>query len=153
MVLANSVEGRYPFLDPELVELATRIPPELKLNRLIEKYIVKQVARDLVPREIVEREKFGFRAPGTPYLLQQDIEWIDDLLSYERIKAQGYFNPDTVEKLKARYRRPGFKLNPHLEIDLLMIVLTFGILVELFGLPVAERCGGLRRSGSMVGGS
>jgi asparagine synthase (glutamine-hydrolysing) len=138
MTLAHSVEGRYPFLDPEVVRFATAIPPDLKLHHLVEKYVVKQAAAGLVPPAIVEREKFGFRAPGTPYLLQQRVEWIEDLLSYDRIRAQGYFDPDTVERLKQQYRRPGFTLHPHLEIDLLMVVLTFGILVEIFKLPVAS---------------
>ena len=135
MALANSVEGRYPFLDPGVVDLAVRMPPRLKVNQLVEKYVVKQAARGLVPDEVIHREKFGFRAPSTPYLLGRRVEWIEDLLSYERIRAQGYFNPDTVERLKARYRRPGFQLNAHLETDLLMIVLTFGILMERFRLP------------------
>ena len=135
MVLANSVEGRYPFLDINLVEFASTIPPELKLNGFSEKYILKKVAEDLIPHQIIQREKFGFRAPGSPYLLRQHIEWIDDLLSYERIKRQGYFNPDVVERLKAQYSQAGFKLNPHLESDLLMIVLTFNTLLDLFELP------------------
>jgi asparagine synthase (glutamine-hydrolysing) len=135
MALANSVEARYPFLDPHVVDLATRIPPGLKLKNMIEKYIVKQVATAYLPAEIIDREKFGFRAPGSPYLLRENPEWVNDLLSYERIARQGYFNPDVIEKLKARYRQTGFKLNPHLQTDLLMIVLTFGILVDLFNLP------------------
>jgi asparagine synthase (glutamine-hydrolysing) len=135
MVLANSVEGRYPFLDINLVEFASTIPPELKLNGFSEKYILKKVAEDLIPHQIIQREKFGFRAPGSPYLLRQHIEWIDDLLSYERIKRQGYFNPDVVERLKAQYSQAGFKLNPHLESDLLMIVLTFNTLLDLFEFP------------------
>ena len=138
MVLANSVEGRYPFLDPEVVRFATAMPPELKLHCMVEKYVVKQAAAGLVPPAIVKREKFGFRAPGTPYLLQRRVEWIEDLLSYDRIAAQGYFDPATVERLKEQYRQPGYTLHPHLEIDLLMIVLTFGILVEQFKLPVAR---------------
>ncbi len=135
MALANSVEGRYPFLDIELAEFAREIPPDLKLHNFTEKYILKKVAQDLVPQQIIKREKFGFRAPGSPFLLQQKIEWINDLLSYERIKRQGYFNPDTIENLKAQYSQEGFKLHPHLEIDLLTIVLTFGLLVDLFELP------------------
>ena len=135
MALANSVECRYPFLDIDLVEFAKEIPPELKLNNFTEKYILKKVAQDLVPNQILKREKFGFRAPGSPFLLQQNLEWINDLLSYERIKRQGYFNPDTIEALKAQYSQPGFKLHPHLEIDLLMMVLTFGLLIDLFDLP------------------
>ena len=135
MVMANAVEGRYPFLDIDLVEFAKEIPPDLKLNGYTEKYILKRVAADLVPQQIIKREKFGFRAPGSPYLLQQNIDWIDDLLSYERIRSQGYFNPDVVESLKTQYSEPGFKLHPHLESDLLLIVITFGIFLELFKLP------------------
>ncbi len=141
MVLAHSVEGRYPFLDPGVVDLAVAMPPRLKLNRLVEKYVVRKAAEGLVPPAVIDREKFGFRAPSTPYLLGQRVEWVEDLLSYERIRAQGYFNPDTVERLKARYRQPGFQLNAHLETDLLMIVLTFGILLERFRLPAASRVG------------
>jgi len=135
MALANSVEGRYPFLDINLIEFCREIPPDLKLNHFNEKYILKKTAEGLVPPEIINREKFGFRAPGSPYLLQQGIEWINDLLSYERIKRQGYFNPDVVERLKAQYSQSGFTLHPHLESDLLMIVITFGMLLDLFKLP------------------
>lgn len=135
MVMAHSVEGRYPFLDIDLVEFAKTIPPRLKVNGLTEKYILKQVARQLVPPEVVQREKFGFRGPGSPYLLQRDIAWVKDMLSYDRIKRQGYFNPDTIEKLKARYSVSGARLNGHLETDFLMLVLTFNALIEIFRLP------------------
>ena len=135
MILANSVEGRYPFLDINLVEFARAIPPSLKLNQFTEKYILKRIAEDWVPPEIINREKFGFRAPGSPYLLRQNIEWINDLLSYDRIRRQGYFNADVVERLKQTYSRPGFNLHPHHEADLLMVVLSFGLFLDLFRLP------------------
>jgi asparagine synthase (glutamine-hydrolysing) len=135
MAMANSVEARYPFLDINLVEFCTQIPPRLKLNGFSEKYVLKKVAEGLVPREVIEREKFGFVAPGAPSLLRQRIEWIDDLLSYDTIKKQGYFNPETVEVLKAKYSREGFRLNQTLEDDLLIVVITFGLFQELFGLP------------------
>ncbi len=135
MVLANSVEGRYPFLDLELVEFLREVPPDLKLHGFTEKYILKALAGDLLPAEIVHREKFGFRAPGTPFLLRQKIDWVEDHLSYDRIKRQGYFNPDTVQMLKRRYLEEGNDFNPHLETDFLMVVLTFSILCDLFALP------------------
>jgi asparagine synthase (glutamine-hydrolysing) len=135
MTLANSVEGRYPFLDIDLVEFSTRIPPELKLHNYIEKYILKRVAGDLLPREIVKREKFGFHAPGSSYLLQHGIEWINDMVSHDRIKRQGYFNPDVIDRLRAEYTESGFKLNLPFEDDLLIIVLTFGIFLDTFNLP------------------
>lgn len=135
MSMVNSVEARYPFLDIDLVEFSREIPPELKLNGLTEKYILRKVAREIVPPEIINREKYGFHAQGSPYLLKQNIEWIDDLLSSDRIKREGYFNPVTVELLKKRYTKTGFRLNLPFESDLLMIVLSFGILLETFDLP------------------
>ena len=135
MALANSVEARYPFLDLNLIEFSRQIPPDLKLNNFTEKYILRRVAEDLVPPAVLNREKYGFHAPGSPYLLQQKDPWIQDLLSYERIKRQGYFNPDTVERLKQRYGQPGFRLNLPFESDLLLIVLSFGIFLDVFQLP------------------
>ncbi|MEU2874988.1 asparagine synthase (glutamine-hydrolyzing) [Streptomyces sp. NPDC007070] len=135
MALAHSVEARYPFLDPDVVRFATTMPPRLMVTEDTEKYALKQVARDLLPPEIVRREKFGFRAQGSPALLRQDIEWVEDLLSYDRIKRQGYFDPDVVEHLKSQYRQPGYEIHPHLGDDLLLTVLTFGLLLDAFALP------------------
>jgi asparagine synthase (glutamine-hydrolysing) len=135
MALANSVEARYPFLDIALIEFMRRVPPDLKLNQRTDKYILRKLAESLVPREIAQREKFGFQAPGSVALLQHNVEWINDLLSYDRIRRQGYFNAEAVENLKRQYSRKGFKLNLPFESDLLMIVLTFGILLDRFKLP------------------
>lgn len=135
MALANSVEARYPFLDVELVEFAKTIPPELKLSQYTEKYILKKVAEGLIPKEIIAREKFGFYAPGSSYLLKQNIPWINDLLSPERIRRQGYFNPATVEHLRRKYQQPNFRLNLPFENDLLMIVLSFNVFLDVFELP------------------
>jgi asparagine synthase (glutamine-hydrolysing) len=132
MALANSVEVRYPFLDKDLVEFSAQLPPCLKLNDLTEKYILRKMAGRFVPSRVVEREKFGFVAPGSPYLLQKDIEYINDLLSYDRIKRQGYFDADYVEGLKQTYKQDGFSINVPFESDLLITVITFGIFLERF---------------------
>jgi len=135
MALANSVEARYPFLDLRFVEFAKLMPPYLKLNEFTEKYALRRIAEGLIPQAIARREKYAFVAPGSPYLLNRSIEWIEDLLSFERIKKEGYFNPVAVENLKKQYREPGFKLNIPFETDLLTIVLTFGLFRETFNLP------------------
>jgi len=133
MAMANSVEVRFPFLDKELAEFSTTIPTSLKLSEdLIEKYILKKMAKSFVPKEVVEREKFGFVAPGSPYLLQNNIEYINDILSYDTIKNQGYFNPDQIEKLKNTYKQDGYVINVPFENDLLTPVITFGILLDKF---------------------
>lgn len=133
--LANSVEARYPFLDKKLMEFARIIPPELKLNRLKEKYILKQIAMNIIPEKIIKRPKFAFVAPGSADLLKTNQEYVNDLLSYETIKRQGYFNPDEVDRLRKNYLEPDFKLNLPYDNDLIIIVLTFNILLEKFNLP------------------
>ncbi|OQX08970.1 MAG: asparagine synthase (glutamine-hydrolyzing) [Desulfobacteraceae bacterium IS3] len=132
---ANSVEARYPFLDIEFIDFVKTIPPSLMIKGPVEKYILKRLSEKYLPEQIINREKFAFVAPGSPYLIRQNIEWINEFLSYNTIKKQGYFNPDTVERLKKMYRGDNFNVNQTYENDLLMIVLTFGIFLELFKMP------------------
>jgi len=134
MALAHSVEARFPFLDRHVVELATRIPPDLKLHDFEEKYLLKKVAEAYVPREIINREKFPFSAPGSPALLQANVGWIQDLLSAETIARHGFFDVAEVERLKKVYQAPGFKLNVPYEDDLLMMVISFNFFKEIFQL-------------------
>lgn len=135
MAFANSIEARYPFLDKNLIEFATSIPIGLKLKNFTEKYILKKIAEKYVPADIIKRPKFAFTAPGSPEILKQNVEYVNDILSYERIKRQGYFDPDVVEKLKQQYMQPGFRLNVPYDDDMLIIVLTFGIWMETFQMP------------------
>ncbi|MEM9719957.1 MAG: asparagine synthase (glutamine-hydrolyzing) [Bacteroidota bacterium] len=132
MALANAVEVRYPFLDKDLVTFSMNIPPSLKLKDFEEKYVLKRMAKKFVPRKVIEREKFGFIAPGSPYLLQNNVEYVNDILSYDLIKKQGFFNPDSVEKLKNKYKQEGFTLNIPFESDLLITVITLGVLIDEF---------------------
>lgn len=132
MVLANSVEARYPFLDREVVEFARKMPNSMKVRNFKEKYVVKKVAERIVPKEIINRPKFAFVAPGSSDLLKSGNEYFLDLLSYERIKRQGIFDADEVERLKNLYLQDGFKLNVPYDDDMLIIVLTFNILLDQF---------------------
>jgi asparagine synthase (glutamine-hydrolysing) len=126
---ANSVEVRYPFLDLRVIEAAKQIPPELMNEGGEEKAILRRVAARHVPPAILERRKFSFVAPSSPHLLR-DNDWLQDLVSRERIARQGYFDPDVVEHLRARRT----DINQTFEDDLLMVVLTFAIFLEEFGL-------------------
>jgi asparagine synthase (glutamine-hydrolysing) len=135
MSYANSVEARYPFLDKNLVEFVLKMPPDLKLRDFEEKYILKKLGKNRIPDEVIKREKFAFHAPGSPYLLKKNVEYINDLLSYDCIKQQGYFNPGFVEHLRKQYTSEGFRLNIPYENDLLITVVTFGIFLEEFQMP------------------
>src|SRR3954467_405815 len=63
MLMAHSVEGRFPFLDPDVVALAASLPARYKLRALDEKHVLKRASRGLVPDEIVSRPKQPYRAP------------------------------------------------------------------------------------------
>ena len=132
---ANSVEARYPFLDLDVIEVARAMPPGLMVKGAIEKYPVRAVARKFLPPAVWNREKFGFVAPGTPYLLSKNAEWVNDLLSPATIRRQGYFDPDAIEGLRVANSREGAAINTTFSTDLLMIVLTFGIFLEVFEMP------------------
>ena len=132
MAMANSVEVRYPFLDKDLIDFSTRVPSDLKLKDFTEKYILRKMGSSLLPKAIMEREKFHFIAPGSPFLIQQNIPYINDLLSEETIKKQGYFNPSEVTRLKNIYAQDGYKINAPYENDLLITVITFGMMQDVF---------------------
>ncbi|MEZ2339437.1 asparagine synthase (glutamine-hydrolyzing) [Mucilaginibacter sp. RCC_168] len=132
---ANSVEGRYPFLDVNLIEFVKTIPDHLKLNNLIEKYILREIGKKYLPKSAVTRQKQGFVAAGSPYFLRKNNEWVNDMLSFDRIKRQGYFNPSTVERIKKHYVKDDFVLNLPFDNDLLIIVLTFNIFLDVFNMP------------------
>jgi asparagine synthase (glutamine-hydrolysing) len=135
MAMANSVEARYPFLDRDLVDFVAGIPPNLKLNGFIEKYVLKQAAKTLVPHEIVNREKFAFVAPSSQQLLALQNETIENVLDPQRVRKQGYFDPAAVETLRKNYAARDFRLNAPYEDDLLIVVITFGLCLDLFHLP------------------
>ncbi|HWK40032.1 MAG TPA: asparagine synthase (glutamine-hydrolyzing), partial [Hyphomicrobium sp.] len=67
--MANAVEGRFPFLDHRLIELAARIPPRLKLKGLREKHILRESVKDLLPNGIAQRPKQPYRAPESQAFL------------------------------------------------------------------------------------
>ncbi|MGD0283908.1 MAG: asparagine synthase (glutamine-hydrolyzing) [Dissulfurispiraceae bacterium] len=133
--LAHSVEARYPFLDIDVIEFSKTIPAGFLIKNGIEKSIVKKVAERYLPDQVIRREKFGFVAPGSPFLLRRNGEWANDLLSREKIKREGYFDPDTIERLKTMYTDEAFSVNQTFDNDLLMIVLTFEIFLDLFHMP------------------
>jgi asparagine synthase (glutamine-hydrolysing) len=131
---AAQVEARYPFLDPDVIAVARRVPQHIMVQGGEEKYLLKKLGAKLLPEELVQRRKFSFVAHGSPHLLRQGHDWVMDLLSPERIRRRGIFNPETVANLTARSLRPDFTVNQTYEDDYLMIVLTTELLMDAFGL-------------------
>jgi asparagine synthase (glutamine-hydrolysing) len=103
MAMACSLEGRVPLLDPELIELAFRLPPDLKLHGGETKPLLKRVAARHVPRECVYRPKQGFSIPIKNWLDGELRPLVDDLLGSERIRREGLFQVETVERLRREH--------------------------------------------------
>ena len=99
MSMAASTEVRVPLLDDELVALSGRIPPALKLRRMTRKYILKRAMESRLPREVIWRPKAGFGAPIRSWLVGGLRPMVDDLLSEERVRERGLFEPGAVRRL------------------------------------------------------
>jgi asparagine synthase (glutamine-hydrolysing) len=98
MTMAWGLEARVPFLDHELVELAGRIPPELKLADG-GKGVLKRAARGLVPDEVIDRTKGYFPVPAIRQLDGPYRERVREALSDPAAKRRGLFRPETVERM------------------------------------------------------
>jgi asparagine synthase (glutamine-hydrolysing) len=97
--MAANLEVRVPFLNREMLDLAARMPPDLKLRGLKRKYILKRAAERLLPPEVVWRKKAGFGAPIRSWLRGPLRPMVDDLLSQETIKQRGLFRPEEVKRI------------------------------------------------------
>ncbi len=106
VAMANSVEGRFPFLDHRVIEFASRLPPSLKIRGLTEKYVLKRAVRDLLPVAVATRTKQPYRAPDSQSFFTNGkaVDYVDDLLSGERLRSAGYFDPTAVGKLIEKCR-------------------------------------------------
>ncbi len=104
MSMAASTEVRVPLLDDELVALSGRIPPDLKLRRMTRKYILKRAMENRLPKEVIWRPKAGFGAPIRSWLVGGLRPMVDDLLSEERVRARGLFDPAAVKGLVDDFR-------------------------------------------------
>jgi asparagine synthase (glutamine-hydrolysing) len=106
VAMANSVEGRFAFLDHRVVEFAARLPVWLKMRALQEKYILKKCAGTLVPPTILARYKQPYRAPdATSFFGPRAPDYVRELLSPDAIRSNGLFDPRAVEKLVEKARR------------------------------------------------
>jgi asparagine synthase (glutamine-hydrolysing) len=103
MGMANSVEGRYPFLDCRVVDFCSRLPSRLKLRGLNEKYLLRRLAERWLPTEVSARRKRPYRAPIHKCFLGAGApDYVRETLSPESIRRAGWFKPAAVQQLVAK---------------------------------------------------
>ena len=105
MLMAHSIEGRFPFLDEEVMAVANALPARHKLRVLDEKHVLKRVAAPLVPPEIVARKKQPYRTPNALCFFGADApDYVADLLSETSLRDANLFDPAAVARLVAKCR-------------------------------------------------
>jgi asparagine synthase (glutamine-hydrolysing) len=103
--MAVSLEVRAPFLDPRVAEFAASLPCNYKLRGLKTKYILKKAVRDMLPAFVTRRGKKGFGVPVAEWLKVKLRPLARDLLSPERVRRAGVFNPEYVARLQDEHER------------------------------------------------
>jgi asparagine synthase (glutamine-hydrolysing) len=103
--MAVSLEVRAPFLDPRVAEFAASLPCNYKLRRLKTKYILKKAVHEMLPPFVTRRGKKGFGVPVAEWLKVKLRPLARDLLSPERVRRAGVFNPEFVARLQDEHER------------------------------------------------
>jgi asparagine synthase (glutamine-hydrolysing) len=106
MLMGNSVEGRFPFLDRDVVDFANALPTRHKLFGLEEKYLLKRAFADLLPDDILHRPKQPYRAPDAASFFTPDRPaWFEAVMAERAIAEAGVFKPSLVAELLAKCER------------------------------------------------
>ncbi|MFJ9388704.1 asparagine synthase (glutamine-hydrolyzing) [Nocardioides sp. NPDC101246] len=139
MLMGNSVEGRFPFLDLHVAELASQVPADHKIHGMDEKHLLKVAFADLVPEEILRRPKQPYRAPdAAAFFAGGTPDWVFDVTSGSALEAAGIFRPELVQRLLEKARRTGGRRLGNTDNMRLVAVLSTQLLhSELLAGPVA----------------
>ncbi|MEO5328904.1 MAG: asparagine synthase (glutamine-hydrolyzing) [Magnetococcus sp. THC-1_WYH] len=112
--MAVSLETRVPFLDHRVVELAWRLPLEMKIRGNMGKWALRQVLYRHVPRDLIERPKAGFGIPVGQWLRGPLKEWAEMLLDEGRLRNDGYLQPEPIRQIWHQHLSGRYDWTPRL---------------------------------------
>ncbi len=108
MGMANSIEGRYPFLDYRVIEFCSSLPADYKLKGLNEKYLLKRLLKNRIPESIIKRSKQAYRAPiKSVFLSDKSADYVKEMLSESYFRKADIFNFDSVSGLISKIEKTG----------------------------------------------
>ena len=121
MSMANALEVRVPFLDPEVVELAFDMPADFKIDKTGRKRVLREAFREILPRELYSRPKHGFEVPLLGWF-QNELKSKLEMLVFNqlRIETQGIFEWEEIKRIKQKM----FSLDPgdvHIQVWSLLV--------------------------------
>ena len=134
--MANSVEGRYPFLDYRVIEFCAKLPSKFKVFGLKEKYLLKRMMKGRLPNEIVQRPKQPYRAPiADSFLGPNAPAYVHQVLSEAEVRQAGIFLPEAVSRLikKAASGRSLSETDNMALVGILSTQLVHQMFVQQFG--------------------
>ncbi len=103
--MAHGLEVRAPFLDPKVRRVCARIPLAHKLKGAQTKRVLRHALRGRLPSDVLARPKRGFGVPLASWLRGPLADWMDELLSEERVRSQGLLDPQWVRRLVEEHKR------------------------------------------------
>ncbi len=128
MSMANSLESRVPFLDCELVEFAFTIPSYLKFNGQTNKYILKRAMMNILPKEVIKREKRGFGVNVYLRFKDEIKEYAEQILPEGNAVKMGLIRKDYIDRVLRTYPQPDMAKH----YTLIWNLITFEIWYEMF---------------------
>ena len=103
VTMANGIEARVPLLDHNIVSFALNLDTSLKVNGKDQKWLLKQVLFDYVPKELFDRPKWGFGIPLQQWLSEDLRFLLDDYVNEQVLSKYEFYNAEEILRLKERF--------------------------------------------------
>ncbi len=131
MSMANSVEGRYPFLDYRVIEFCNKLNGDMKLRGLKEKYLLKKLLQNKIPDDIINRTKQSYRAPvRNVFISENPPEYVGEMLSETYTNKAGLFNFSSISSVISRIKKTG--ITSEMDDMLLTTIISTHLLFNQF---------------------
>ena len=101
--MATSLEARSPFLDHKFMEFVASLPADYKMRNFTKKYILKEIAKELIPSSNIYRKKMGFGVPVGSWFRNELKEFLVGTLLSERALKRGYFKPEAIKDMVEKH--------------------------------------------------